>query len=132
MPKAYLCRQFRDGNMCGETDPAQFSPGRYSACKYCRNNIAKRTMVDKKVKNLNENVDHMDPDQNIRFLIEDTILRIPILEKRSVKGAIDNIDQTNSDNMIAISELSATLKEIIERLRCIESRLTTLETKNLV
>jgi hypothetical protein len=132
MPKVYFCRQFRDGDACGETDPAQFSPGRYTACKFCRNNIARKAMADKKIKNKDENANHLDPDQNIRYLIEDTILRMPILEKRTVKDAIDDIDQTNSDNMIAISELNDTLKELVERVKRIESRLITLENKNLV
>jgi hypothetical protein len=37
MSKSYYCKEIKEKEICGETDPDKFPKGRYSTCKECRN-----------------------------------------------------------------------------------------------
>lgn len=40
--KVHLCKQDKDGKVCGETNPEMFSKGRYTNCIKCRNTYHKK------------------------------------------------------------------------------------------
>ena len=37
MTKEYFCKQIKDGNICGKTNPIDFPKGRYTMCIDCKN-----------------------------------------------------------------------------------------------
>ena len=124
MPKGYCCKQSIKGELCGETDPVKFSPGRYTACKACRNRASKQLISDKKVKEKDNIAKNLDPDENIRYLIEDTIKRVRLINdnKETIEEAISSVDKMNSCNTDVIGDL-------LEKIRYIERRLERLENK---
>jgi hypothetical protein len=133
MPKVFYCRQVKNGEQCGETNVENFSPGRYSACKACRSNLTSRLVSDKKVKDKNDRANYIDPDQNIRSLIEDTIKRIPFIEGRTIYDKIRDIDEMNTENVNSIGITNDNVSILIHRNKILEEKLyeLTLEVQNL-
>ncbi len=124
MPKGYCCKRIVNGELCGETDPGKFSPGRYTACKACRNMASKQTISDKKVKVRDDIAQNLDPDENIRYLIEDTIKRVRLINgnKNTVEEAINTVDEMNSCNTEIIGELQDKIRYLEQRLERLEKQ----------
>jgi hypothetical protein len=91
MPKEYFCSKILDtGLPCGERDVSKFIEGRYSTCRQCR----LRSMSDynklKTDKSKEQKSKKIDPDSDIRWLIEDTFLRVPLLSGQTIKERMEN------------------------------------------
>lgn len=120
MPKTYFCKQIVNGDVCGENNAENFPPGRYSSCRECRNRIARANLSSKKDKENDTKVNNIDPDQNIRYLIEDTILRSPFIGGQTIVSVIKDINGMNSDNTESIGELrefNREIKDLIGQLK---------------
>lgn len=74
MVKKHFCKQVIAGEVCGAEDPSLFPPGRYSTCKACRNRASRTCGEIKHSKDKDSIANTIDPDKNIRYIIEDTIL----------------------------------------------------------
>ena len=99
MPKEYCCNKLLEsGAVCGERDTTKFSSGRYTTCRNCRlrsmaNYNKKKTSDKKDEKNTN-----IDPECNIRYLIEDTIKRIPLMNSYTIPERIESIEEEYIDS----------------------------------
>jgi hypothetical protein len=94
MPKEYCCNKLLEsGAVCGERDSTKFSSGRYTTCRNCRLKSMsyynkKKTSDRKDEKNTN-----IDPECNIRYLIEDTIKRIPLMNNYTIPERIESFEE---------------------------------------
>lgn len=94
MPKEYCCNKLLEsGIVCGQRDQTKFSSGRYTTCRDCRlrfmSTYNKKKNSDKKDdKNIS-----LDPDCNIRYLIEDTIKRIPLMNSYTIPERIESFEE---------------------------------------
>jgi hypothetical protein len=126
MPKTYFCKTIHDYEMCGETNPINFEPGRYSACRSCRNKKNK----ENKEKNFSilteERNNKIDPSSNLRHLIEDTILRIPIMDGYNIIEKF-RTDNEEVSNIVLMSKKN--LEDINKRLEYLEKYTKLLELK---
>jgi hypothetical protein len=92
--KKYYCGKINNmGFICGESDASKFEEGRYNACKQCRLNYMKSYNKSKKENEKDEKVNKLDPDKNIRFVVEDTIKRIAFIEGFTIKDRIESLDK---------------------------------------
>ena len=128
MPKEFICRQIKNGELCGETNPENFSSGRYTACKSCRSKMASKLLNEKKIKDKDDKANFLDPDEDTRYLIEDTIKRIPLINNKTVQEAIRDIDEMNSLNTSEIGDLNDLLKTLMQRIKVLEEKLHSLQT----
>jgi hypothetical protein len=93
MPKVYFCTKIKNFATCGETNPDNFPPGRYSTCKECRNKYVREYNKDKKDEVDEEKSKQIESHHNIRYLIIDTICNTPIISGKSIENKIrDNDD----------------------------------------
>jgi hypothetical protein len=97
MSKVYFCKQECNFQVCGETDPKNFESGRYSTCKSCRSKVKKEKRQVEKNKDSEEKMSAIDPSKNIRYIVEDTILRIPLLEGETIHEKIRNTEEDISE-----------------------------------
>ena len=123
MPKEFICRQIKNGELCGETNPENFSSGRYTACKSCRSKMASKLINEKKIKDKDEKANRIDPDEDTRYLIEDTIKRIPLINNKTVQEAIRDIDEMNVNNVLQINDLNNLVKILMQRIQVLEEKL---------
>ena len=129
MPKEYFCSKILDtGLPCGERDVSKFIEGRYSTCRQCR----LRSMSDynkmKTDKTKEQKSKKIDPDSDIRWLIEDTFLRVPLLSGQTIKERMEN-------NEFDVSELFEKHFDYVEKtnikIRNLEKNLENSENKFL-
>jgi hypothetical protein len=80
MPKKYFCETVTgiDGlDVCGETEPNNFSPGRYNKCRKCRNLEVRKYQQRLKEESERENMESRTEDikdgKKILMLIESVI-----------------------------------------------------------
>ena len=91
MPKEYFCSKILDtGLPCGERDESKFIEGRYSTCRQCRLRSMSEYNKTKTEKGKEQKSKKIDPDNDIRWLIEDTFLRVPILSGQTIKERMEN------------------------------------------
>jgi hypothetical protein len=110
MPKIYRCNKINElGITCGETEAFRFEDGRYTTCKKCRLRFMSEYNKSKKSNKKEEVVNKIDPDNNIRYVIEDTILRTKILNGASIPSKIEDLE-------IDISQIAEKNYEIMIQL----------------
>ncbi len=99
MTKIHYCKKIlENGTVCGEMDASKFESGRYSACKSCRNISTIACIKSKKEGIKVEKIKKIDPDVNLRWLIEDTIKNIPLLDgTRTIKDSILSLEEESSN-----------------------------------
>jgi len=97
MPKVYFCKQMKDSEMCGESDPKNFENGRYSTCRSCRSKSQRDKKAVEKDNTSENKTNSLDPSRSIRYIIEDTILRVPLLEGETILKKIRNCEEDISD-----------------------------------
>ena len=90
--KEYFCNKMIDLKTCGETDPLKFEKGRYSTCKKCRVKLNSSYVANKKKseeeQEYKEITDKVDPDYNIRYIVEETFLNTPLIRNKSIVNVI--------------------------------------------
>lgn len=130
MPKVYFCRQEINSEICGETNPENFEVGRYSSCRKCRAKYHERKRKTKKEEVIETSVEILDPLKNIRYVIEDTVRRIPLLEGQTIPDKILNIDADISELVIANSELKEKMNELFDYIKKLELEIQLLKKIN--
>jgi hypothetical protein len=136
-PKVYYCTKTKDFLTCGESDPANFIPGRYSTCKACRNKYVREHNKEKKASESEEKNKEIDPGSNIRYLIIDTIRYAPIINGKSVeekiRGNEDDISDvlcTNSDSLDAFKkEMLNEFIKMNQKIKELENEIVSLKSK---
>lgn len=105
MPKQYYCDKFlEDKSVCGEKDPEKFETGRFSSCRACRvkaNNLYVKQKKDEKVK---EKFKTIDSDNNIKCLIEDTIVKYPIYNGCTIVQLFTDLQSYSIEELACLSE----------------------------
>jgi transcription initiation factor IIF auxiliary subunit len=132
MPKEYFCTKvLPNGIMCAERDNSKFISGRYTTCKSCRLRTMSEYNKEKTIKKQDKEAEKIDPDCNIRWIVEDTIKRVPFIDKQTIteriKSSEDDITsilnlhhEYTDKNDIKIEELYKQidlLKKEIEKLK---------------
>jgi hypothetical protein len=96
--KTYFCRKASyGGHPCGETDPIKFPPGRYSECKECKNRYTRNYAAIKKGDEMDKKISKLDSDVTIRAVVEDTILRVPLVNGTSVPEMFKRGEEIHSE-----------------------------------
>jgi hypothetical protein len=125
MSKEYFCRQINGLKLCGETDPKNFSIGRFSTCKSCRNNYAKeyhkKVKEDLRLDKETESIDRIDSEkgnlgQNIKNLIIDTIHQYPLFEGVTINERIEKGEKITSEYMINIQDKFSRISTMINNV----------------
>lgn len=84
MSKKYFCENVIGLDICGESDPANFSAGRYTRCKKCRNQDTRKRLQEKKELSVEETIDkkveELKDGRKIQLLIEDIIIAKPLMQ----------------------------------------------------
>ena len=125
MSKEYYCKQIIDLEFCGETNPENFDPGRYSSCKSCRKKLNKESSKkirenarrEKEMDNI-EKIDNAKGNlgQNIRNLIVDTIHTYPIFEGMNILQRIEKREFSISEHMESIQNKFSKYDLLIENI----------------
>jgi len=134
MSKQYFCKRILEaGYVCGEKDIKKFEPGRYTVCKACRLKYMSDYNKNRRNIALNERMDELDPDKKIRAVVEDTIVRIPLLDGKTIQQRMDDNEEEIS-NVIEFNYVSdLNLREFIEKtnktILVLQKRIEDLEIK---
>ena len=123
--KQHYCEKINNmGFICRESDSTKFEEGRYNICKQCRLYYMKLYNKSKKDNKKDENVNKLDPDKNIRFIVEDTVKRMSFIEGFTIKDKIDGLDKDLSSisektegNMIKYLNFENIVVEKIQELK---------------
>lgn len=132
MPKVYFCKNMKDNfELCGETDPQLFSNGRYSMCRKCRTAKQKIQSDIKKESKIEEKSNTIDPAKNIRWLIEDTVIRQPIIEGMTFSEKFKDMETRVSDSIEISCEYQykndLILKKMENYIKLLENKIDNLE-----
>lgn len=101
--KKYFCRKASyGGHPCGETDPLKFPPGRYSECKECKNRYTRNYAAIKKGEEMDKKISKLDADVTIRAVVEDTILRVPLVNGTSVPEMFKRGEEAYSESFLEL------------------------------
>jgi hypothetical protein len=134
MPKVYFCKQEHNFQICGDTDPKNFEIGRYSACKACRSKVKKEKRQVEKNKDSEEKTTSIDPSKNIRYVVEDTILRTPLLEGETILEKIRNTEEDISElavkNHNLVSKIDTTYSYLLMYIQKLEAEIQLLKKNN--
>ena len=84
MSKKYFCENVIGLDICGESDPTNFSAGRYTRCKKCRNQDTRKRLQEKKELTaditIDKKVEELKDGRKIQLLIEDIIVGKPLMQ----------------------------------------------------
>jgi cyclopropane fatty-acyl-phospholipid synthase-like methyltransferase len=117
MPKDYFCSKILDtGFPCGERDVSKFIEGRYSTCRQCRLRSMSDYNKTKTEKCKEDKTKKIDPDKDIRWLIEDTFLRVPLLSNQTIKERMESNEYDVSDLLEKHFDYAETTNKKIENL----------------
>jgi lipopolysaccharide assembly outer membrane protein LptD (OstA) len=125
MPKEYCCNKLLEsGTVCGERDSTKFSSGRYTTCRNCRLRFMtsynkKKTSDKKEEKNTN-----IDPECNIRYLIEDTIKRIPLMNNYTIPERIESFEEEYTEFLSKHERRNGTIQS---KFNLLEQKIESLE-----
>jgi hypothetical protein len=125
MPKEYCCNKILEsGAVCGERDTTKFNVGRYTTCKNCRLKFMSNYNKSKSSGKKDEKNSIIDPEYNVRYLIEDTIKRIPLIERNTIPERIEIIEEEYIDSLTKqqIKNEQVQLKFLV-----LEQKINTLE-----
>lgn len=118
MPKSYFCDKLSEsGVICGEIDISKFIEGRYSTCKSCRLQMMSQYNKTKTSKKKDKEVKKIDPDCNIRYLIEDTIKRVPFIGFQTIPDKIESSEEDLTDVLNLFQEHIEKNNIILEQMQ---------------
>jgi hypothetical protein len=102
MPKEYFCdKQLENGVICGERDVSKFIEGRYTSCRKCRNKIMSEYNKSRTEGRKEKEMDKIDPDKNIRLLIEEVVCKYPLIDgKYNISEKFKSTEEDISDIII--------------------------------
>jgi hypothetical protein len=135
MTKEYFCSKILStGITCGERDSSKFISGRYTTCKKCRLQKMSDYNKSKTSKKKDEESEKIDPDCNIRWIIEDTIKRIPLINRQTIPERIESSEEdiTNILNLhheytekndSMIEDLQKQIKELQTQIEFLKSKI---------
>jgi hypothetical protein len=126
MPKTYFCKVVNNFEICGETDPKVFEQGRYSTCRNCRNKKNKEIKEKNLSSQIEEKNNKIDPSCNLRYLIEDTILKVPIIDGYNISEKFKT-DNEETSNILLLMQTTFTNME--KRIEYLEKYINLLELK---
>jgi len=134
MSKVYFCTKLTFGGFqCGETDPEKFPKGRYSECKECKNRYSRDYFHNRRNEEINNKVEKIDPKQEIRTVVENTILQSPLIKGISVEKSITRLEENVSEILVSFSEkidiLNAHIKVILQENQLIRKELEFIKNK---
>ena len=141
MPKVYFCKNMKENfELCGETDPQLFSSGRYTMCRKCRTNKQKVQNDAKKESVTEQKIDTLDPAKNIRRVIEDTIIRQPLVEGMTFTEKFTDMETRIADsieisceykykNDVLFTKMESYIKLLENRIENLENELKTIKQK---
>lgn len=141
MPKVYFCKNIKENfEICGETDPQHFSPGRYSMCRRCRTNKQKIQIDMKKEIITEEKIDTLDPAKNIRRVVEDTIIRQPLVDGMTFTEKFADMETRIADsieiscdykykNDVLFNKMETYIKFLENRIETLENEMKTIKQK---
>ncbi len=125
MPKKYFCETVTgiDGvDVCGDTNPENFSPGRYNKCRKCRNlevrKYQQRLKEQSERENMESRVEDIKDGKKILMMIESVIqgksisldgLTIPE-ELMFIKDKINIVSRTSFDLFAKVDEENKKIK----------------------
>ena len=123
----YFCKNIKDGfDVCGEANPSSFTEGRYSMCKKCRTSKQKIQTDSKKESKLEEKINTLDPMKNIRRVIEDTIIRQPLVEGMTFSEKFSDIETRISESIEISCDYKYNFDSMFNKM---EKYIKTLENK---
>ena len=135
MSKIYFCKQEKTFGICGENDPKNFEIGRYTTCRSCRTRLQKEKRKYGKEKECEEKTTTIDPTKNIRYVVEDTILRVPLLEGESIQEKIRNSEEDISDLSVKIHntnlKIDTNYSYLLMYIHKLEAEIQLLKKNNL-
>lgn len=118
MPKTYYCNKLIDGSVvCGETNPENFTEGRYNTCRTCRLQMMSSYNKNRREEIREKKIRELDPSQDIRFVVEDTIKRIPLLDGKTISDKITNLEEDIGEVSIQSFEYNERLEKLIFNLQ---------------
>jgi hypothetical protein len=141
MPKVYFCKNMKENfEICGETDPQLFSSGRYTMCRKCRTNKQKVQNDAKKESVTEQKIDTLDPTKNIRRVIEDTIIRQPLVEGMTFTEKFTDMETRIADsieisceykykNDVLFNKMESYIKLLENRIENLENEIKTIKQK---
>jgi hypothetical protein len=120
MPKVYRCdKTNEEGDICNETDPQNFTEGRYNTCKKCRSKFMEDYNKQKKDEKQNKKANTVDPDNRIRTLIKDTISDTPII--KNLPKVIHKLEKDISEECLNFND----------KITKFEEKISSLENENI-
>jgi hypothetical protein len=133
MTKIYRCNKINEkGSVCNETDENNFRKGRYNTCKKCRLRVMSEYNKSKKEQKQNEDANKTDPDNHIRCLIEDTITRVPLINKKTIPCIIHKLELDITEECLIFDEkLKKFETNFEEKIKILVSKISTLEDENI-
>jgi hypothetical protein len=135
MPKVYFCSNLLEGlspSICGETDPENFHPGRYSRCKKCRNisnrDSYKRAKEKTTTEQIEERIEDLKEGKKIQALIVANIEERPLKEEGITITDSFYFIKNNIKNNYDI--LYTLIKELQDKNKKSDSEITYLKNEN--
>jgi len=118
MSKVYFCNKIlENGSICGERELSKFIEGRYTTCKPCRLRNMSQYNKSKTSKKKDVESTKIDPDCNIRYLIEDTIKRIPFMGGETIPERIESSEEDISNVFEKVHAYFDKNNKTIERMQ---------------
>lgn len=137
MPKKYFCDNIIGFGICGEEDPNNFYPGRYSKCKKCRMQMSKECLKEKKEMTKDEEMDKTIEKIKDGRLIQDLIAKMvtsaSLLEEGlSISDTLyllkSNITDCRQIHLQETKKLSDHIKLLNERIEYLQKENQSLKT----
>ena len=118
MSKTYYCTKMIDNStICGERNIENFKPGRYNTCKSCRLKIMADYNKNKRDELREKKIQEIDPETNIRFVVEDTIKRVPLIEGKTIEENLNSLDEEIGEMSIKNCEYKERIEKLIYNLQ---------------
>lgn len=115
--KEYYCSKYVKGKICGEDNPENFIPGRYSTCKNCRKKSSSEIYLSKKLES-DKPDENTDLNQEIRSTIEYYLKKAPVMYgNQSIVDCVSSTDENCSDILNNVANLKLYVKEEFENMR---------------
>jgi hypothetical protein len=87
----------------------------------------------KKEQKQNEDANKTDPDNHIRCLIEDTIIRVPLINKKTIPCIIHNLELDITEECLNFEEKIKKFEtNFEEKIKILVSKISTLEDENIL
>jgi hypothetical protein len=101
-----------------------------SKCKECRNKLVRDYNKEKKLVETEEKNKEIDPSSNIRSLIIETILNVPIIDGKSVEEKIKNSEDDISEVLCTnVNDLQKLKEQFFKEICNLNNKIKELENE---